>query len=94
MKSKNMGSRLTDAMPKSDEDMDEPMDPMNDHETRGHLNTLMDAEHIKADPMKMKKVHALAGRHEKALAGIKGFDKAPMLSTNDLRSYRNKKAME
>jgi hypothetical protein len=41
-----------------------------DYETQGHLRTLMDAEHIKRDPVKMKKVHKLAGRHKKAITSI------------------------
>lgn len=45
--------------------------PENDYETKGHLSTLMDAEMIKSDPEKMKKVHKLAGRHHKAIKSIK-----------------------
>ncbi len=44
--------------------------PQDDFETKGHLQTLMDAEMIKQDPEKMTKVHALAGRHKMALEGI------------------------
>lgn len=44
--------------------------PMDDYETEGHLRTLMDAEKIKNDPDKMKKVHKLAGRHSKAIKSI------------------------
>lgn len=52
---------------------DEPkkVDLMDEHEVKGHLSTLMDAHSIMSDPEKMAKVHALAGRHEKALSGIK-----------------------
>ena len=41
-----------------------------DFETEDHLKTLMRAEKIKGDTVKMEKVHALAGRHRKALDGI------------------------
>lgn len=47
-----------------------------DYETQGHLRTLMDAEMIKADPEKMKKVHKLAGRHHKAIKSIKDLKDA------------------
>lgn len=45
-------------------------DPQNDYETQGHLKTLMDAEMVKMDPDKMQKVHALVGRHSKAIKSI------------------------
>lgn len=46
-------------------------DPMEDsHETKGHMQTLMDAEQIKMDPVKMEKVHRLSGRHAKAIKSI------------------------
>lgn len=41
-----------------------------DYETQGHMRTLMDAEMLKQDPDKMKKVHALAGRHMKGIKSI------------------------
>lgn len=47
-----------------------PSDPMNDYEAKDHLDTLMRAEMIKADPEKMKRVHKLAGRHSKAIKSI------------------------
>lgn len=59
-----------------------------DYETEGHLRTLMEAHGIMGDHEKMKKVHALAGRQHKALAGIK---KVSVTGTNDLRSLYNKK---
>lgn len=48
----------------------------NDYETQGHMKTLMDAEMIKQDPEKMKKVHKLAGRHHKAIKSIKDIKDA------------------
>ena len=57
-------------------DLAKPMDPnkiaapQDDYETNGHLRTLMDAEMIKMDPDKMKKVHALVGRHSKAIKSL------------------------
>ncbi len=46
----------------------------NDYETQNHLRTLIDAHGIMNDPDKMKKVHKLAGRHHKAISGIKSID--------------------
>jgi hypothetical protein len=46
-------------------------DILNDHEARGHLNTILEAEMIKQDPVKMQKVHKLAGRHMKAITSLK-----------------------
>lgn len=57
-------------------DLTKPMDPgkvaapQDDYETQNHLRTLMDAEMIKMDPDKMKKVHALVGRHSKAIKSL------------------------
>ena len=45
-------------------------DPVDNYETRGHLETLIKAHGIKNDPAKMEKVHALAGRHKKAIEGL------------------------
>lgn len=45
-------------------------DPMKDYETQGHLETIVKAHQILMDPDKMKKVHKLAGRHEKAIKSI------------------------
>ena len=42
-----------------------------DYETAGHLKTLMDAHEIINNPEHMKRVHALSGRHKKALTSIK-----------------------
>jgi hypothetical protein len=73
----SVGSDLKDTVPEGEDDI------LNDHETKGHLNTLMDAHHIMSDPDKMKRVHALAGRHSEALSGIK--------SVNDLKAVYNSK---
>lgn len=54
-------------------DLAKPMDPnkaVDDYETQGHLKTLMDAEMVKMDPDKMAKVHALVGRHSKAIKSV------------------------
>lgn len=55
-------------------DLAKPVDPekvVDDYEAQGHLKTLMDAEMVKMDPDKMAKVHALVGRHDKAITSIK-----------------------
>lgn len=66
----------------------EPTEPdSDDYATQGHLRTLMDAEMLKEDPAKMEKVHALAGRHHKALKGIKKIK--PVKSVDDLKSASN-----
>jgi hypothetical protein len=54
-------------------DLAKPMDPgkvVDDYEAQGHLQDLIRAEMIKMDPDKMKKVHALAGRHSKAIKSV------------------------
>lgn len=66
------GSRLQNSLP-------QPAD-QNDYETQGHMRTLMDAHEIMNNPEKMKKVHKLAGRHAKAIRGIK-----------DISDYKNSK---
>jgi hypothetical protein len=63
--------------------VDPTMGPSDDYETRNHLRTLMEAEDIKGDPSKMKRVHALAGRHQKALKSIK--------SVSDLKDLYDQK---
>lgn len=45
-------------------------DILNDPEAQGHLRTILDAEMIKQDPVKMAKVHKLAGRHQKAITSL------------------------
>lgn len=52
-------------------DQPKEVDPQNDYETQNHLRTILDAHAILADPDKMKKVHALAGRHQKAIRSLK-----------------------
>lgn len=47
-----------------------PSAPENDYESQGHLRTLIEAHGIMNDPVKMAKVHKLAGRHHKAIKGI------------------------
>lgn len=67
-------------------------DPLDDYQVKDHLRTLQEAHGIINDPDKMAKVHKLAGRHAKALAGIKAIPKAPDIkSTKDLEDYRNAK---
>ena len=69
-------------------------DIQNDYETQGHLKTLMDAHEIMGDSDKMAKVHKLAGRHHKALKGIKSVGgQKPIRSIDDLKKIRNEKAM-
>jgi hypothetical protein len=68
-KKPSMGGRLGNSLPEPAAIKDD--DPMKDYESKEHLDTLMRAEMIKADPEKMKKVHKLAGRHEKAIRSIK-----------------------
>jgi hypothetical protein len=63
--SKKTSFPLTQAMPSAASKSEE------DYQTEGHLRTLMDAENIKSDPEKMKKVHKLAGRHKKAITSIR-----------------------
>lgn len=41
-----------------------------DMETKDHLRKLTDAFDIMADPAKMKRVHALAGRHHNAIKSL------------------------
>ena len=69
--------------------------PEDDYETQGHLRTLQDAHGIVNDPDKMKKVHALAGRHMKALTGIQAMSKIKepkpqVKSIQDLKDISNK----
>lgn len=41
-----------------------------DYQTQGHLKTILDAHEIMNDPVKLKKVHKLAGRHKKAITSL------------------------
>ena len=52
------------------------VDPENDYEAQGHLDTLIRAHHIMNDAVKMGKVHALAGRHHKAIKSINDIKNA------------------
>jgi hypothetical protein len=61
----------------------QPKKEETDYEAEGAMRTLMDAEKHKADPKMMKRVHAIAGRHMKALKAIK--------STQDIRDIYNDK---
>lgn len=61
------GKDLGQAMPKiTKDDSTEP----EEYETKGHISDLMRAHEIMNDPIKMKAVHALAGRHKKAISSI------------------------
>lgn len=57
---KSVGASLKQAMPTPDQD----------YETESHLNKLTDAGEILSDPLKLKKIHKLAGRKHKALMGL------------------------
>ncbi len=48
----------------------QPPKPDNDWEVEDHMRTLMRAEDIKSDPVKLAKVHKLAGRHSKQIKSI------------------------
>lgn len=52
-------------------------------ETQGHLDTLIKAHEIMNNPVHLKAVHKLAGRHHKAISGIK--------SLGDLKELSNQK---
>lgn len=71
------------------------VDPVDNYEVKDHLRTLQEAHGIINDSSKMAKVHKLAGRHAKALAGIKSIpmqDETPeMKSTDDLKKHYNDK---
>ena len=56
-----------------------------EYETQNHLRTLIDAHEIINNPDKMKAVHKLAGRHHKAVSGIR--------SLQQLRAVANEKHM-
>ncbi len=64
-----------------------------DFQTKGHLQTLMDAHDIMNDPTKMQAVHKLAGRHKKALLGLTaGIPSiSPMKSIDQVKQYAQKK---
>lgn len=54
-----------------------------ERDTQSHMDALMKAEEIKNDPSKMKRVHALAGRHVQQLKGIR--------SIQDIKNTYNQK---
>lgn len=60
-----------------------PMDDGDDYETQNHMDTLVKAHGILNDPVKMKRVHALAGRHGKAIQSIR--------SVKDLKNIYDEK---
>ena len=60
-------TKIQDA-PKGSKDMADPNN--DDYETKGNLDTLMKAHAIMSHPPTMAKVHALAGRHKKAITSI------------------------
>jgi hypothetical protein len=78
MSKKKPGNQLGNSMPAIAKAPDH-----DDYEVEGHLRTLMEAEKIKADPEKMKKVHKLAGRHHKSLQKIR--------SVKDIQEVANAK---
>lgn len=41
-----------------------------DYQTQNHLKTILDAHEIMNDPVKLKRVHKLAGRHKKAISSL------------------------
>lgn len=59
-----------DPMPASPMDQSDPNREPSDWETKDHLKTLMDAHEIMNNPVKIKAVHKLAGRHANAIKGI------------------------
>lgn len=79
MKAMPVGASLAGSVPEDEG----PEDIMDDHEAKMHLGTLMDAHGILNNPDKMKRVHALAGRHTGALKSIK--------SVKDLKNLYDEK---
>lgn len=49
---------------------DDPSKAPDKWETQNHLDTLIKAHEIVNNPVHMKAVHKLAGRHRKAISGI------------------------
>lgn len=72
-------SELSGVVPTSQPDDEKE----NEWETKRHMDTLMDAHAIIHDPVKLARVHALAGRHSAALKSIK--------SVKDLKSLYDEK---
>lgn len=73
MAKKMKGASLADSTPSG---AHIEKDPNNDYEAQGHLRTLIEAHGIMSDPGKMEKVHALAGRHHKAISSIQDIKNA------------------
>lgn len=69
-----------------------PKDLENDYEAQGHLRTIIEAHGIINDPEKMKKVHKLAGRHHKAVQGIKSIEELKGARDSFMAKKRNKLA--
>ena len=88
-KSKSKGAELMQAQPK---DVSSPPeeDPVDNYENQGHLDTLIKAHKILGDAKKMKKVHALAGRHADAIKAL-ATPKKGFTSIADVKSFAQKK---
>jgi hypothetical protein len=71
-KSESMQERTKEAaqpgLPGSGDEV--PLTPEEEAKAQQHLDTLMEAEKIKADPRHMANVHKMAGRHMKAIKSI------------------------
>jgi hypothetical protein len=65
-----------------------------DHEAESHLRTLMDAEMIKDNPDKMKRVKAIAGRHHKAIKSIRSVQDLKDEYDNKFGSRSTKRMMD
>lgn len=68
MAKNSVGASLGQAMPSPDK-LDPDSTP-SEWETKDHMNTIIGAHEIINNPVKMKAVHALAGRHNKAIKSI------------------------
>lgn len=64
-------------------------DPVDNYQTKDHLDTIIKAHGIQQDPDKMEKVHALAGRHVAAIAALKqpSASNGGMKSLDQVRKY-------
>lgn len=67
MAKNSVGASLGQAMPSPDKS--DPESP-SEWETKDHMSTIIGAHEIINNPVKMKAVHALAGRHNKAIKSI------------------------
>lgn len=70
-----VGASLGQSLPKGDVN-----NTPDEWQTKDHMNTLIKAHEIMANPTHMKAVHALAGRHAGAIKSIQ-----------DIKSYANSK---